>query len=388
MNSPLGPRTVSFEETADRMEKKLEEMTTIGNVEVRRYMYPSSTSGGWGKQQSSDDTYGGYEWRIRFLENPGSTDGLTYPPGSGDVDGISTTYSGTLNGNSAKTTTEMIDGSYPISGEFTVKYAGYQTDYLDSDAMYTEVETRLEELAIIGDVTIEDRSYLMDLIPGVTATVHRDRKSIELIYDTDVFEHVDLMNYMVEGNMIRIGGGVYAENSTTYSYTGASYLDEMVVYSGSPIFETSSDLSSDPIILPGQSIEIGSNDYEIRKTGVEVQQLVISCAQGVISCSQAEFALSFVHNLVEETTSCLSFNASIVDLQEALEGFSTITEGDLMITKEGTGNQTEPFIFKIYFHGTSVFGNVAPLTVTSIDASSTSCTSASSLSVVAHTLIQ
>jgi hypothetical protein len=386
MNSPLGQRTVQFNETEDRLERKLEEMTTIGNVEVRRYMYPSSTSGGWGKQQSTDDTYGGYEWRVRFLENPGSTNGLTFPPGSGDVDGISTTYSSSLNGNSAKTETYMVDGSNPITGEFKLKYEGDEmNDYSNSYAMNVEMETLLEDLDTIGDVTINRRQVIMEQIPGVTAKVYRDGHYVELVYDSDTFEHVDLLNYMAPGDLIRIGGGnAYdvVNNSDSYSYTGASFLDIVQVNSGSPLFKTTEDLAMTPHILPNQSIEVADTTYQITKTGVEVQQVVVMC--DISSCNASTLSLSFLHDMVEESTSCLPFTMSASDLKDALEGFSTIDSGDIIVTKESIDEYVS--VFKIYFHGSSVFGNV-DLIATSSSVHST-CVGSDNMTILSHTIVQ
>ena len=41
-----------------------------------------------GDCSKTDGVRGGLEWRVAFLENPGSYDGYTYPPGAGNLDSI------------------------------------------------------------------------------------------------------------------------------------------------------------------------------------------------------------------------------------------------------------------------------------------------------------
>jgi hypothetical protein len=48
LNNPGGPNFVSFNESEMRLQRKLEEFTTIVDVTVHRFEYPTPTSGGWG----------------------------------------------------------------------------------------------------------------------------------------------------------------------------------------------------------------------------------------------------------------------------------------------------------------------------------------------------
>lgn len=61
----LGCREVRFDEDADRMRRKLEEMSTISGVYVDLEEYPSSESGGWGGAAVEDGTSGGYVWKVK-----------------------------------------------------------------------------------------------------------------------------------------------------------------------------------------------------------------------------------------------------------------------------------------------------------------------------------
>lgn len=57
-------RTVNFDEDPRRMERKLEEMTTIDEVYVDMEPYPSRNSGGWGGVAVQDGEAGGYVWKV------------------------------------------------------------------------------------------------------------------------------------------------------------------------------------------------------------------------------------------------------------------------------------------------------------------------------------
>lgn len=61
-----GFREVWFDENADRLGRKLEEMSTIARVHVALEQYPSSDSGGWGGTAVNDGTEGGYVWKVRL----------------------------------------------------------------------------------------------------------------------------------------------------------------------------------------------------------------------------------------------------------------------------------------------------------------------------------
>lgn len=55
---------MTFNEDADRMMRKLEEMSTITDVHVTLKEYPSAESGGWGGTAVDDGTEGGYVWKV------------------------------------------------------------------------------------------------------------------------------------------------------------------------------------------------------------------------------------------------------------------------------------------------------------------------------------
>ncbi|KAF0703542.1 hypothetical protein As57867_007585, partial [Aphanomyces stellatus] len=96
-HSSDGPRTVHYDSTSDRLERMLNEMNTLGLVKVSKFNIPSiamgctttACAGGWdGAVVANDGTRGGYRWKVRFLKNPGTYNGLTYPPGTGNMNAL------------------------------------------------------------------------------------------------------------------------------------------------------------------------------------------------------------------------------------------------------------------------------------------------------------
>ena len=113
-SSPTGAKFVSFQESEKRFELKLEEFSTVHDVDVRRILCPSGTTGGWGANSVEDGTVGGYEWHVLFLRNPGSYEGSTFPPGSGNVEAVEVDAGGALLGTRVMVETKSVNaGSEP-----------------------------------------------------------------------------------------------------------------------------------------------------------------------------------------------------------------------------------------------------------------------------------
>ena len=105
-----------FLSQAERLERKLEEIGTIHDVSVLRREWPSNETGGWGERPVVDGTRGGFYWQVRFLRNPGTYGGATFPPSSGDVYSL-TAINTKLTGTGAQVvTTTVQDGSGHLDG--------------------------------------------------------------------------------------------------------------------------------------------------------------------------------------------------------------------------------------------------------------------------------
>ena len=66
------------------------------------------------------------------------------------------------------------DGSSPLAGAFTLAAGGEVTDSLAWDQGALEVESELEELSSIGDVSVRSSLASLQRIPGAWATLGRD----------------------------------------------------------------------------------------------------------------------------------------------------------------------------------------------------------------------
>ena len=98
------------------LERKFEEMNTVHDVSVVRMEYPSNVTGGWGELPVADGSVGGFSWQVRFLRNPGTYGGSTFPPGSGDLHSIVATDTA-LTGTAVKVQMQLkADGSRHLDG--------------------------------------------------------------------------------------------------------------------------------------------------------------------------------------------------------------------------------------------------------------------------------
>ncbi|CAM9932498.1 unnamed protein product, partial [Ectocarpus sp. 13 AM-2016] len=199
-NDVGGSREVKFDEDADRMRRKLEEMSTISDVYIDLEKYPSSDSGGWGGTAVEDGTAGGYVWKLRFLTVPGTYNGETFPAGTGNVDAIVPSIS-SLSGSSASVvTTTVTEGADEMGGGFALAFAGESTEKLLYTADETAVEAVFEDLSNVGDVSVSFDPYTPTRIANTTVTVARD-SSTAVVTSTR-----DLRNFLSPGVVIRIGG--------------------------------------------------------------------------------------------------------------------------------------------------------------------------------------
>lgn len=214
-----GSREVRFDEDADRMRRKLQEMSTISDVYVDLEEYPSSGSGGWGGTAVDDGTAGGYVWKVRFLTVPGTYNGETFPPGTGNVDAIVPSTS-SLSGSSATVvTTTVTEGADEMGGGFALSFAGEVTETLMYTADETSVEAVLEDLSNVGDVSVSFDPYTPTRIADANVTVARDSSSAVISSSRD------LRNFLSSGVVIRIGGDEASAAGTLMGTNGEGYLD-------------------------------------------------------------------------------------------------------------------------------------------------------------------
>lgn len=350
--SPSGPRRVGYNETASRFERKLEEMLTIGDVHVERNQYPSSSSGGWG-DVSTDTTFGGLEWRVFFLKNPGSYNGHTFPPGAGNVDSI-TFDASKLVGDTAEVKNAVIrDGSTPFAGSFTLSYAGAATPTMEWQEAPDEIEYSLEQLSTIGMLRASRDDLAAVRIPGVSGYVSRDSSIVHLSYDSEVFGSAgtlesSLEDYLAPGELFRLGGAdALRPEGSSSTFDGAAHLPALVRYSyGSPVIMTG-DLGLTATLAPGQRLRIGGESYFIRRTGGEIQRLFVAADYVPLNATKV-YRLSSVQSGSSQSTRCLAFHASADDIQKALAELDSFFDG-VVVTRRGSGRHGDAYLYSIYF---------------------------------------
>ncbi|CAM9811867.1 unnamed protein product, partial [Hapterophycus canaliculatus] len=147
-----------------------------------------------------DVTGGGYVWKVRFLTVPGTYNGETFPPGTGNVDAIVPSAS-SLSGSAATVvTTTVTEGAEEMGGGFALSFAGEVTETLLYTADETAVEAVLEDLSNVGDVSVSFDPYTPTRIADANVTVARD-SSFAMVSSSR-----DLRNFLSSGVVIRIGG--------------------------------------------------------------------------------------------------------------------------------------------------------------------------------------
>jgi hypothetical protein len=189
-----------------------------------------------GDCSKTDGVRGGLEWRVAFLENPGSYDGYTYPPGAGNLDSI--TYdTSNLQGTTPAVVNEVLrTGSTPFSGTFSVAFKGAKTEEMERQEAADEVEYVIEKLDTIGEIRVDRTDMGLQRIPGVAATIGRDGSSASLVYDASFGDSYDretsLMDYLAPGEVFRLGGvdgGIYSSHAGKVD--GSEMLGSLLDYS-------------------------------------------------------------------------------------------------------------------------------------------------------------
>ena len=143
-----------------------------------------------------DGTLGGYEWRIYFLSNTGTYNGLSFPPGSGNIDPLTVTY---VQGTQALGTAVRVqgltyqDGSTPIDGAFVLQMGSNSnsstsmttmtTDLVQYDQSPLELKYMLESAGVVGQASVSSSLRTMQPLPGVYASVDKDSGVVTIQYD-------------------------------------------------------------------------------------------------------------------------------------------------------------------------------------------------------------
>ncbi|KAF1784585.1 Immunoglobulin-like fold [Phytophthora cactorum] len=281
-HSSFGPREMAFNEDAVRLERKLNEMDTIGRVSVERFEYPSTAtgctdslcSGGWEDQPVlNPGTRGGYRWRIRFLCVTGEYEGVTFPPGSGNLGEFTVDYSTSLNGND-RSVVGYPDtaGSDPILGNFMLSTPSAQTPSLLYSSSAEAVKQGIEAMDLFGEVDVTQGFLITQKIPGVTAKISRDSLTATV---TGV---EDIRQFISPTDIIRFGStsadNLVGSNGDT-PFTASKQTSLVTVGALSPIV-VASDPSATMLLYPGMQLRIDGLPYDVQRSGHEIQTITVS----------------------------------------------------------------------------------------------------------------
>ena len=352
-----GPRKVSFEESSSRLMMKLREMSTIGYVYVTRDCYPNCSSGGWGAVATpmSPGIIGGYQWTIHFLKNPGISYGQTFPNGSGNI-APPTIDSSQLAGTGANAeSTTLVEGSIPLTGAFQLDISDEMSEPMPYNTDSITIEQSLHDLRNTGRVSVRSGHRAMKLIEGITAAARKDASILEI-------RGGDLREHLAPGDKFRVGGAVNTSiQGELDGADGAELIGLATLYKGSPLI-FNSELSVSGIAI-GENVRIGGEMYKIVRNGIEVQQLTVHRVSG--HPDAYFYQLKAKVGGFSDTTPCLMFDASAEDVESALNSLSVTGINGVVVTQsEGTtGIPGNAHLYRIYFQGTTVLGNVNKLVV-------------------------
>ncbi|KAG4226736.1 hypothetical protein PC116_g24861, partial [Phytophthora cactorum] len=376
-SSSLGPREIFFDEDPDRLQRKLNEMDTIGRVTVKRFKYPSSAtgctdsscSGGWEDiPVKNPGTRGGYRWRIRFMQATGDYKGYTFPPGSGDVASLSVSWSLLMGTGVSVDVYTNVPGSSPSTGAFAFNTSERQTPALPYSTSAEEMKLGIEAMDLFGEVDVTQGYLLTQKIPGATATLTQDGITATI---TGVD---DIRQYIAPTDIIRFGSSSANNLIGTNGdapFTGLVDTSRVRVTARSPV--VASNVDSTRLLYPGMQLRIDGLVYKVQRTGHEVQTLTATKPSNTWSTAYVAnaFQLEMTRNgVTKPPTNCLRFNEDAATVQAAIFGLMfaydiTATTDDVLVSRVGpaTFGSRIGYVYSVYFTGESVSGDVASLKV-------------------------
>ena len=344
--SPFGPIILDYDEPADRLQMKLNELNVVGNVFVTRDCFPSCTTGGWGNMPIHDaDVEGGFIWYIHFLDNPGTTQGRAFPPGSGNVDLPSLKYD-QLSGNQASSAALTIsNGSPPLEGDFQLQLNGEVTDLIPFNADKEKIEHSLSNLENSGIVSVISGHIHSQKIIGISASATLDGTMLTLQGD-------DIRKFLLPGDEFQV---VCDSCSTSAQSIGQSKVE-----TGSPIISDVAELTSSMFV--GEKVSIHGDEYSVVRNGAEIQLLTIH--SGVIGGQDFSYTLTVSINNVANTTPCIPFGSPSTYIEDAMNGLPNVGIDGVKVSflKDSVGTIEDPHTMKVYFLGNLVLGDVGETT--------------------------
>lgn len=351
-SSSDGPIEVEFDEPAERFEYKLKKFNSIGWAYVTKECYPDCFSGGWGNSRVSiSGERGGFVWNLYFLRNPGSTDGMTFPPGSGNVLAPRLLFT-KLQGEAASAQFEVLQkGSPQVQGYFRLKFDSVETESIPYNTHPTVLEQILYEHYGLH-TSVRTGIITSRKIPNLSASAIRDNAFINVVGG-------DWRKYLLPGDIICLVN----EQRDIVSELGqwSRYFASALVRINSPFVKMK---MIDDILHVGQKIRLLEQEYKVIRNGVEVQALYMH--RGVQNHSNFYYSLKITVEEVTENTSCIPFNGGVLEVQNAIDNISLLSPASIVVTSPSTiseGIPGDPHVFHFNFEGEDVLGNMPEIVV-------------------------
>lgn len=370
-----GPRSFSYDETPARMLRKLEEMSTIGSVYVSKDCFPSCDSGGWGGSAVTPGTIGGYKWTINFLKNPGSDNGVTFPPGCGYMSPPTIDDSNLLGNAASVAMSSPLDGSAPLLGTFRLTVNERKTAPIPYNAAASTLEQSINDLRSVGDVTVSSGMQASHLIPGIRANVVTDSNVASI-------NGGDLRKHFAPGDLLRIGGSIT-------EIDGADFVGSVSLTPLSPVLTNVQLNAHRNVIHAGEEIRAGGDTYTVMKNGIEVQLIALHRSKDI---SNGDFfQLRVTINGVTEITSCITFDSTASDLETALNRLSILSNnGGVLVTRtnDTSGYTGSAHLYRVHFVGGGLIGDVAEMVAEECSSGIVAGVNSSNSHVHIRTLVQ
>ena len=351
-----GPVQISYEESDRAMAYKLNQLETLGSVFVVRAPFPSNSTGGWGGEAVSiNGEIGGFQWNIFFVKNLGSTDGYSFPPGSGNIVTPGVNFD-RLNGNEAFVGISTLqDGSDSLSGEFKLKWMNEETSLISYYASSLEMKQAIDGIESLGSVSVDSFISTGEKIPGITVTAFRDHSLIHI-------EGNDVRTYLAPGDTFRVGGDLFSSESGNGIFAdGGKLLGSVDVFHGSPLLNVTEGEKLDLNVF--EQIRLSGDVYSIVRNGIEIQQLVVYRHKSI--ANSPFYKLTVQINGLSQSTSCIYFDASADDLAYSLNNLTNVGENSIYVTRsqDSNGFIGNAHYYRIYFQVTRNSGNVNEMVV-------------------------
>ena len=340
-----GSRSFSYDESAIRMMRKLEEMSTVGKVFISKDCYPSCSTGGWGGSAVAPGTLGGYKWVVHFLKNPGSDNGVTFPPGSGFMNSPTIDDTLLLGDDALVSISSSLDGSLPLLGKFHLTINDEETASIPYNADASTLEQTINDLQSVGDVTVESGLLANDIISGIHATVTTDSNVASIVGG-------DLREHLAPGDLFRIGG-------STSEFDGAELVGSASLTPSSPVLTGVQLNALRNVIYRGEKVRVGGETYTIVKNGVEVQLIAVHRSEDIPDGNFYQLRVSI--DSLTDVTSCLMFDASALDVETALNELPILSNnGGVLVTRtnDTTGFIGDAHLYRVHFIGSGLIGDI------------------------------